>query len=95
MGRFSVTYVLVVLCVVRKHHLVKAPGPGLTVVFLTFLMLAQRGGFTPYSLYVNFQCGPFCWGNSSTTLHRCAPSVRTVCSRGTVHGGGGFSSPSA
>ena len=27
-----------------KHRLVQAPGPGLTVVFLTFLVLAQGAG---------------------------------------------------
>ena len=30
--------------VARKHHPVQAPGPGLAVVFLTFLVLAQGGG---------------------------------------------------
>ena len=30
--------------VARKHRLVQAPGPGLPVVFLTFLVLAQWGG---------------------------------------------------
>ena len=30
--------------VARKHCLVQAPGPGLTIVFLTFLVLAQGGG---------------------------------------------------
>ena len=43
MGRCSVTYVLVVPHVARKHRLVQAPGPNLTVVFLIFMMLAQRG----------------------------------------------------
>ena len=38
------TYVLLVPRVVRKHRLVQAPGPGLTVVFLSFLVLAQGGG---------------------------------------------------
>ena len=28
----------------RKHRLVQAPGPGLTVSFLTFLVLAEGGG---------------------------------------------------
>ena len=32
-----------VLHVARQHHLVQAPGPGLTVVVLTFLVLAQGG----------------------------------------------------
>ena len=36
--------VLLVLCVTRKHRLVEAPGPGLTVTFLNFLVLAQGGG---------------------------------------------------
>ena len=43
MGRFSVTYVLLVPRVARKHGLVQAPGPGLTVVFLSFLVLEQGG----------------------------------------------------
>ena len=33
-----------VLHVAGKHRLVQAPGPGLTVVFLTFRVLAQGGG---------------------------------------------------
>ena len=44
MGRFSVTYILLMLRVVRRHCLVQAPGPGLTIVFLTFTVLAQGGG---------------------------------------------------
>ena len=52
MGRFSVTYVLLVPCVARKHCLVQAPGPGLTVVLLTFNVLAQGGGFGTR---------PWCW----------------------------------
>ena len=44
MGRFSVEYVLLVPHIARKRRLVQAPGPGVTVVFLTFLALAQRGG---------------------------------------------------
>ena len=44
MGRFSVTFILLVLRVARKHRLVQAAGPGLTVVFLTFLVLVQGGG---------------------------------------------------
>ena len=31
--------------VARKHRLVQAPGPGLTVVFLIFLVLAQGEGY--------------------------------------------------
>ena len=38
------TYVLLVLCVGQKHCLVQAPGPGVTVSFLTFLVLAQGEG---------------------------------------------------
>ena len=41
MGRFLVTYVLMAPPVARKHRLVQAPGPGLTVIFLTFLVLVQ------------------------------------------------------
>ena len=48
MGRFSVTYVLLVPLVAWKHRLVQAPGPGVTVVFLTFVVLAQGGGGTDY-----------------------------------------------
>ena len=44
MGRFSVTYVPLVPRVARKHRLVQAPRPGVTVVFLTFRVLAQGGG---------------------------------------------------
>ena len=44
MGRFSVTHVFLVPRVVRKHHLVQAPGPGVTIVFLTLPVLAQGGG---------------------------------------------------
>ena len=40
MGKFSVTYILLVPCVARKPCLVQAPGPGLTVVFLMFSVLA-------------------------------------------------------
>ena len=39
------TYVLLVPRAACKHRLVEAPGPGVTVVFLTALVLAQgRGG---------------------------------------------------
>ena len=44
MGRFSVTYVLLVLHIAPKHRLLQASGPGLTVVFLTVLVLAPGGG---------------------------------------------------
>ena len=44
MGRFSVTCVLLAPRVTRKQHLVQALGPGVIVVFLTFLVLEQRGG---------------------------------------------------
>ena len=44
MGRFWVTCVLLVPRVARKQRIVQAPGPGLTVVFLVFLVLAQGGG---------------------------------------------------
>ena len=39
-----------------KDHLVQAPGPGVTVVFLTCLVLAQWDG--------GYCCGPFAyaWG---------------------------------
>ena len=50
MGRFSVTCVLLVPRVTRKHHLVQAPGPGVTVVFLTLLVLAQGGGVNQWWL---------------------------------------------
>ena len=43
MGRFAVTHVLLVRRVAWKHRLVQAPGPGVTVVSLTFLVLAQGG----------------------------------------------------
>ena len=38
--------------VTRKHRLVQAPGPGLTVVFLTLLVLAQRGRGVAYRLAI-------------------------------------------
>ena len=45
MGRFLVTYVLLVPRIARKHRLVQAPRPGGTIVFLPFLVLAHgRGG---------------------------------------------------
>ena len=44
MGRFLVTRVLLAPRVAWKHRLVQAPGPDVTVVFLTFLVLTQRGG---------------------------------------------------
>ena len=54
MGRFSVTYVLLVPRVARKHCLVQAPGPGLTAAFLTFSVLAQGpGGGGGYSLFLS------------------------------------------
>ena len=37
-------WVLLVPRVARKHRLVQAPGPGVTVVVLTFLVLAQGEG---------------------------------------------------
>ena len=50
-GRFSVTCVFFVPRAAPKHRLVQAPGPGLTVVFLTFLVLAQGGvGFNSSGL---------------------------------------------
>ena len=42
----SETHVLFVPRVARKHRLVQAPGPGATVILLTFLVLAQGGGWT-------------------------------------------------
>ena len=47
MGRFSVTFVLLVPRVTQKHCLVQAQGPGVTDVYLTLLVLAQgRGGLS-------------------------------------------------
>ena len=46
MCRFSATYILLVLRGARKRCLVQAPGPSLTVVLLTFSVLAQEGGGT-------------------------------------------------
>ena len=43
MGRFSVTYVLLVPHVAHKHALVQAPGPDLTVIFLTSWCLYREG----------------------------------------------------
>ena len=44
MGRFPVTYVLLVPRIAHKHPVVQAPVPSLTVVFLSFLVLAQGEG---------------------------------------------------
>ena len=49
MGRFLVTYVLLVPRVARKHHFVQAAGPGVTVVFVTLPVLAHEGGGGAYS----------------------------------------------
>ena len=43
MGRFSVTHVLLVSHAAWKHCLAQAPGPSVTVVFVTFLALVQGG----------------------------------------------------
>ena len=56
MGRCSVTCVLLVLRMACKHHLVRAPGPGLTVVFLIFLVLAQGAGVSEEDQRL-FGCG--------------------------------------
>ena len=49
MGRL-VTYVLLVRRVARKHRFDEAPRPGVTVVFLTFLVVVQgEGGGVPTS----------------------------------------------
>ena len=77
MGRFSLAYVLLVPHVVHKHHLVQAPGPGLTVVFLIFVVLAQGGGGVGLLLLGGWCVG---WGGGG-----CA----VVCLRGAagVYGG--------
>ena len=46
MGRFFVTYVLLVPCVARKHRLVQVPGPDVAAIFLSFLVLAQGRGWS-------------------------------------------------
>ena len=56
MGRFLVTYILLVLRVAWKHRPVQAPGPGVTAVFLTFLVLAQGVGGYKIEWYPHPPC---------------------------------------
>ena len=44
MGRFSVTYILLVPRAVRKHRLVKVLGPGVTIIVLFSWCLHKGGG---------------------------------------------------
>ena len=53
-GQIFAPYMILVPRVVRKHGLVQAWGPRLTVVFLTFSVLAQGGGGGGDSLSVYF-----------------------------------------
>jgi hypothetical protein len=69
MGRFLETFVLLVRRVAWMHRLVQAPGPGVTVVFLTFMVLGVHKKkrrrdlrFFPPSTYTFWSIEPLiCW----------------------------------